>query len=274
MPDFPLLSGGGILDNVSNPATSGGVNIAAGGVAHVEGATWTQLIASTTAAANWMVVTLIANPVGRYFVDIGIGASTAEKVIAADLFTEKVVTQEEGDRSYLLPVSIPSGSRISARVQSSVASASVDVLLHLVTGTMRYPSGAAGIVQSMGLTQATTRPAIVDPGGVANTVGAWVELSASTTCPISWLIIAMGHGADTTGLAAFYMLDVGVGAAGSEKLVIPQIPTKSATVVDTHPNVPFYPVSIPAASRLAVRARCSSITATSRIIDVCAYGVG
>ncbi len=272
MPDFPLLSGGAVLDYASTPATSRGITLTAGAVAHVEGATWTELIASTSAPATWMLVALSSRAVGRYFVDIGIGASTAEKVVVADLFSEMVVSNEERDRCYLLPVGVPASSRISARVQSSAVSGPVDVTLHLVTGTMKYPDTGT-VVESMGLTAATTRPFAVDPGAVINTWGAWVELTASTPFPIFWLVVAMGHGANLTGLSGSHLVDIGVGAAGSEKRVIPNISTEGATAVDTHPNVPFYPTCIPAGSRLAVRASATVTTATSRIIDVCVYGV-
>lgn len=93
--------------------------------------------------------------------------------------------------------------------------------------------------------------AITLTSGAAHTKGSWTQLVASTTGPVAWLAIQVQPGTVTAPIGLLF--DIGVGGAGSETVVIPNLflgnsasnPTAAVTYV-----VPF---NIPAGSRIAAR---------------------
>jgi hypothetical protein len=102
----------------------------------------------------------------------------------------------------------------------------------------------------------------------AHTKGAWAELIASTTAEsnLLWLkfyLIAI------SGQATGTLIDIGVGAAGSESVIIGDVAVGSAFL-----NAPdqafFVPVNVPAGSRIAVRGQSvrSSQTGTCAVTTV------
>ena len=90
-------------------------------------------------------------------------------------------------------------------------------------------------------------------GGSAHTKGSWVEVTAATAADV--YRVAMMHadsqssGTDTSGL-----LDIGVGAAGSEVVVVPNLAVGWAgTVATTQRPTWDLPLFIPKGTRVAVR---------------------
>ncbi len=114
-----------------------------------------------------------------------------------------------------------------------------------------------------------------DPGAVANTKGAWAELDPSIANEIRMMMIALGQNDLTATSKAFYLVDIGVGAAGSEQVIIADYPVARDSSGDRpQPQLtPPIPVNIPAGSRLAVRAQCSLTTPNNRELEMIVYGV-
>ena len=112
---------------------------------------------------------------------------------------------------------------------------------------------------------------LVDPGATANAKGAWTELAASTAFRWGALHMLTRHDpAVTKTFGQQWVLDVGVGAAGSEVVVVPNLCVSGATYHITG-GYPIWhgpiPVDIPAGSRVAVRAQTSTATAGQRDLE-------
>jgi hypothetical protein len=118
----------------------------------------------------------------------------------------------------------------------------------------------------------TPRSVTATTDGVAHTMGAWVEVVASTSADIDGFYIGLyptpnnSNTADTTTL-----VDVGIGAAASETVIAAgiefgyQAQTVALPGACSHP----IPVHIPAGSRIAVRAQSAR---TAQAVTVAFFG--
>jgi hypothetical protein len=89
--------------------------------------------------------------------------------------------------------------------------------------------------------------------GTANTKTGWDEIAASTSYDASWIRLNfLSHTATHDGL-----VDIGVGAAGSEKVLIPNIIVFKSTGALYLANYMF-PVAIPKGTRVAIRWQASA----------------
>lgn len=263
----------------ANTATSRGAALPAGG-ANVKGA-WVELTPASPIQADGLLVVISGGlGVGDSLSDIALGAAGAETIIAPNLFASQVRYVgglDIGSGSfYYLPIAIPAGTRIAARQQNRS-----NVAIYM-TVTLVRQSGLAsqglGTVSAYGAVTANSGGTSIDPGAVANTKGAWTELTAATAADIHALALALGgqHNAARTG--AGWLLDVGIGAAGAEVVLLPDLSFSSSNVFNNigglWPSL-FGPIPcyIPAGTRIAARAQCSTTDATDRIFDLIAYGV-
>lgn len=105
------------------------------------------------------------------------------------------------------------------------------------------PASAIG-----GVNTSTSTAATVISGGTAHTKGAWVELFASTAFNTTWLdLIVMGTA--NSGANRHMLCDVGIGPAGSETVLIPNVAIGCAGGIRRYP----IPIWVPAGTRIAVR---------------------
>ena len=108
--------------------------------------------------------------------------------------------------------------------------------------------------------------------GALNTKGSWAELAAATALAGDLLIVQPG----ACSAAADYLVDIGIGAAGSEQTIVSNLFIRgdsSNDCVSTAMTLPL-PIAIPAGTRLAVRAQSDITNATDRLFDAVLYGVG
>lgn len=272
MPDFPIMDAGEV---VSIGAASGGGTSMTAGAANVKGV-WAQLVAATTIDTTWVWVHLLRDSARtRYLVDIGIGANPNEVVIIPDLLLESVGSSADRvNYSYLFPLCIPEGSRIAARVACTTAAATLQVILQLVSTSFGLLSGMGEVV-AYGASTADSGGTLVDANATANLEGTPVQITASTTVDHAWLAIGLGRDTLVTATSTTWHVDVMIGAGGAEQVLIPDIPMTQHATSDTLVNpTAFYPVSIPAGSRLSVRLQSSNAGATERALDVVLYGAG
>jgi len=112
-----------------------------------------------------------------------------------------------------------------------------------------WPLIGAGLVTSHGVDTATSEPLTVVTGGAAHTKGSWVEVCSSIpkdVCEVQ-IVIHNGH-------ADAFLHDLGIGAAGSEQVIIANIPRQaSPTAVYGIAAVYRFPIGLPAGERLAIR---------------------
>ena len=272
MGDWGILQGsryaaGGII-----AATSQSEGLNAGSPAHTKGV-WSQLIASTPWDSSWMMVEAGEGDTEGNLIDIGIGADGFEQVIIPNILAARGAFFRQNMHYTYWPISIPVGTRISARNQSTASGGGVEVSVILSSGGFPFMP-KLGRVVDYGTAAGDSGGTAVDPGGVAHTKGAWSEVIASTTNNIYWLVVVIANAKNTPMTNARWLIDVGIGAGGSEKIVVPDLVVKGRSEADTlYPNAWCFPLQIPKPTRLAVRAQCDITDATDRLFDVALYGV-
>jgi hypothetical protein len=273
MPDWPLWGAQRYESAGAVAASSIGTTVGIGAT-NVKGS-WVQLIASTSFEVTGIIVhPTMAGGSTDVLIDIGIGAAAAEVVVIENLYTGTAAAATSQGAWYYVPICIPMGTRIAARAQGVAASTSPRVNLTLI-GQGFDPSQPLGICTTYGAATADSGGTSVDPGGTLNTKGAWSQITASTTYGISALLIAFPNQVNTTRTGCTWLVDIGIGAASSEIVLIPDLLLYASTAVDVVIPQSFGPIpcSIPAGTRLAVRAQCSIIDATDRLFDAIIYGV-
>lgn len=180
-----------------------------------------------------------------------------------------------GDDSYLmLPVYIDSGAYLMARTRvQAVAGNTVGIGGNLIE-LGQYQRQVFRHGRVYGSDPSTIIGATVDPGGVANTYGAWTTVVTETTNPIKYLAACLsgrGNNALSTGNFNF---DIGIGPVGAEVSIAEGIGFFSSTVNDQMlPSaIDFYPL-IPSGSRIAARGKSTLTDATDRLFDICIIGM-
>lgn len=226
---------------------------------------YAELLASTAIAAQGIIVTIAAsNGVDRRFlVDIALGALGVESVIVANIPFAVGSGARTNSVSFYVPVNVPLNSRVAARCQSSITVATCQVSVQLISGA----SGA--VATTLGATTASSAGTQIDPGGSANTKGAYVELTASLGVVGQWLSVIVSNKANSAPSTCDWGMDIALGAAAAEVVIVPSLHFNAlATWDNIDPLTWSFPVSIPLGSRIAVRAACSTTDATDRLFDV------
>lgn len=105
---------------------------------------------------------------------------------------------------------------------------------------------------------------------VVGSKGAWAQAIASLSGDTYGLMITI-HNSATSAANRTYAVDIGVGAAGSEVVIIPDLIGSSAAAYGSvgGGHHYYFPIFIPAGSRVAVRAQGSVVTAIR--VNVQAY---
>lgn len=115
-----------------------------------------------------------------------------------------------------------------------------------------WPAGGGGRTATAGASSSGATSGTSVTSGGANTKGSWVEFFAATEFPATGIMLVCNF-----GLASFLM-DIGVGAAGSEQVLVPNIHHASN---DFNPPAILFPVRVPAGSRVAARLQSTNGTA-------------
>ena len=252
-------------------AISGGTQVVASATVHTKGA-WAQLVASSLFAADGIaiLVPVFGTLVGRALMDIGVGAASSEQVVIPNIYFEGVTTQRGSHYSF--PIRIPAGSRVSARAQSSAVSSALFTVAHLFQGGWRSPRGLSRVID-YGTNTGDTGGVQVDPGATINTKGAWSEIISSTTARIKHLTISVGGQGNAVRTGTHHLTDIGIGAAGSEQVLIPDIYFWQEDVSDSfNMGSRSFPCDIPEGTRIAARGQCGINDATDRLFDLMVYG--
>lgn len=206
-------------------------------------------------------------------VDIGIGASGSEVVLINNLLMSQTAGIAYHWFNYHVPIFIPKGSRVAVRAQSTANFQNVAPLMKFMFQPMFNPAKYRSC-ETWGANTGDSGGVSIDPGGTANTKGAWSEIVASSSKRVRQLLLRFGAGQNSGLQAAAYQVDVGVGAAGSESLLVTDLRLWAHTsrqVITPSVYGPI-PVDIPAGTRVAVRGLCSITDATDRKFDVVGYG--
>lgn len=273
MPNFPISPDIQRIENFGAlTASSIGTSVTGSVSAHVKGS-YFQLIAATSFQAKGLFLSFTNGQAGHDFlVDIAIGGAGSEQIIIANLLVSQ--TALNTDVYYFFPVEIPAGSRISARLQSTTTSGSQRVSGLLLGGGMAQVEGWSG-VETLGADTSDSGGTSIDPGGTINTKGSYVQVTAACGHEIRGLSIGIGHGQNGIRSNANFLVDIAIGGAGSEQVIVPNVALHSTAGSDMilPLSYNFIPIRIPSGSRIAVRAQCDINDAADRLFDVVLYGV-
>lgn len=266
----------------SNAATSKGTTLTSDPSTTYTMGAWTQLIAATVQDANWamfiiQIPRLTSGSTGTAVaVDVGCGAGGSEIEIVPNLscsaFNVCVAT-------YFLPLAIPAGTRLAARASSNVLSDSCTMQV-LLFDDAYGSAGAGSSVDNYGFFTSLNIGTQVDAGGAANLKGPYFQIVASTTNDISGFFLAydtqnLSGSASVTAIA--WLLDISIGAAASEVVILPNLSMAGyfqTTSTEIFNNTsPYYAIPIPAGTRIAARAQCSSAVTPERFLGLTFWGV-
>lgn len=235
---------------------------------------WAQLIASTTTDINWVVVSgeSITTGGSAFAVDIGVGGAGSEIVVVSNLnYTFP------GGAAFSFPLSIPAGTRIAARFASNNGNDTFRLLMLGFQDTYQSAGGGSA-VDTLGFNSSLNIGSAVDPGGSANTKGAYSALAASTSADYAGFFITTDtqntNGAST--VVVQWLIDIAVGPGGSEVIILPNLLQAgfAGTLTTIYlPSQFYFPIAIPAGSRIAARAQCTSIVTPDRVLGVTLYGI-
>lgn len=248
MSNFPVPPN--IADWDHQPYSNGGYTAVAGNAsAHTEGS-YVEIENSTLIDADGFFLyqrSYAGNNICA-FVDVAVGGAGSEQDIVVDfpLWSENVGIH----LYYDIPIPIPSGTRLSARVRASTGSPGnqgVGITLYK-TGDKKQPIWAAADV-SIGKDLTNTKGTSVVNG--TSGFGSWTELEASISNDIVGFFVHYGHNlatiADSLGL-----FEIGIGAASSEQTIWGQAYLREASDGQI-PHTIFIPIAIPSGTRVAIR---------------------
>lgn len=228
------------------PASSSGITVTAPGALNTKGA-WSELIAATTREADGFHVEVRHNGgANGMSIDIGIGAAGSEVVLLPDYYTSIATS-----KGAYVPLRIPTGSRVAARYQRANAGDSVQVACHLITPSPHVGRKLAQAL-SLGFNAGTSLGTAVSGSGVANTKGSWVQFSAALPFDVKAVMLCV----ESSQGGGDFLLDLGVGAGGSEVVCVPDIMYPNSVNIETSDDF-LIPIPIKAGQRFAVRAQCS-----------------
>lgn len=241
MVSFPPIgtSGSRYVQGGSDEATSTPTEVVSGASNSSKG-DWVEMIASTPfdAYGVWLYIgegNATYNQDAR--IDVGVGADGSEVAIVPDL--SLMGTSDDIGRQVFLPIFVPRGSRLSVRTEFLFA----DDWLKLSLGIVGYPLLGFGVFShavTYGL-QSSTRGTQVEYGGTANAKGSYHTIASSLTHPVKHLLVCVPGDAATIDLR--YLLDIAVGASGSERVIasnIPLVRTFSRSPIPSFIHVPVY----------------------------------
>jgi hypothetical protein len=189
---------------------TGSVTPTASATPHTKGS-WSQVIASTsnvTTLIRFFIAGVnVSTADSATLLDIGVGASGSETVIVPNL----AIGGSAGS-FYSIPVEIPSGSRIAARIQGVRASQTAAM------SARDFFAFNAGDTASIGTTVDVlgTDTATSTGTAMSGSSGTWVEIEDSTTKDYIGFAIAPSASDTDTAAQGDATYEIGVGPAGSE----------------------------------------------------------
>jgi hypothetical protein len=242
-----------------NSGASCGRGVQTPGVANTKSA-WVQLVAAAPFDIEGLIVNLDPGAGGpntqQFYTDIGIGPEGSEFVVAANLYTH--VHSQKQMQCLRLPLHVAKGQRISLRT-AGVANTWVDHTVHMFSGGLKKVRGYH-LCTTVGANEASSRGTAV--ALASGSKGAWVQLSAGVSYPVRAIALGFAPNSDGGMLSTLWLVDVGAGPAGGEKVVVADVHHLYNAPTGSWGDVDFgaIPVNIPAGTRIAVRGVASSLS--------------
>lgn len=271
MPDWSLRGGGGRQEEAGADTSDSSAVTITTGAANTK-SSYVQLIASTAFDSYWMNLSWYGDPNNAHFLfDIAVGAAASEQDIVENIIHSGRGAHMSGQISF--PLYVASGSRLSARAQSIDGSEDIDIQARIF-GKPFDSAAPLGRMTTYGAVTADSGGTQVDPGASGNTKGSYSQIDAAIANSIKMMFIGIGNQGNDARGSIDSLLDIAVGAGGSEQDILDNMIIPQSAVTDVYLSIlgPF-PVNIPAGSRLAARAQSNSTDASDRLFDVVIYGL-
>ncbi len=240
------------LAGVASSFQTSGTTITAHATSHTKGS-WVELVASAPFDVTMLGVTMSASNHSSgtdtsQLTDIGVGANPNEKVLIANIPTGYSSLLITSARVAWFPIEIPSGTRISARMQAVITVDEVELQLFMFGGSSWSSVPTFQSIDTMGALTASSHGTDLGSGSI-------VEIIASTAEDYK----ALGYGVDGAGdtsLTGNKLLTILVGAGAAEKVLIDNIKVHLASAESislAFPSQGILPMemNIPAGSRLS-----------------------
>ena len=228
------------------------ITVTANLLANTKGS-WAELVPSSS--GNTSFIFIAANSVAisgtntATLLDIGTGASGSETTIIGDVAVGAAGSTGQGNSmAFGTPFKIPSGTRISARIQSVVAGGKTASISAYLMDLGNYDTAPTS-VDVIGADTANSKG--ISFSGAS---GSWTEAVASTSRSYRAVCCVLSsHNSDIASITLNW--DVGIGASGSEVAFGGGRASVSASEVISNatPYNYLFGRKIPAGSRLAVR---------------------
>lgn len=242
------VDGNGAETVGADTAGSIGTTLTAHASAHTKATSFTQLIASTSRTAYGLILHLRSFSAVRFSVDVAIGAASGEQVIIPD-----VVFSGDGSDAAVafLPIPIPAGSRVSARIQASSGGSTMRL-----AATLLWTPDARALRRAIayGFDAANTRGTLLTaPGATHTKAAAYTQIVAATTAPVRAFFVMLTPGSVASAHSG--LLDVAVGAAAAEQDLVANLPIRHMSLTRTDPPMigPLTGFNLPAGVRLSGR---------------------
>ena len=243
-----------------------------GTTAHVKTA-WQQATASLPVTVSGFIMRTfpLGSGTANFLFDVGIGAAGSEKIILNNYPHNRYNGARGLTQSIFVPVKIPAGTRVAVRAQNSEASAQPwDCTIEWVPYSPYLPSYSRCDVY--GAIEANTAATDIDPGATANAKGAWAQLTASSSYDARAIAVAFSSSRNSVRSICHWFVDIGIGAAGSEVVLLPDLFVGSHTTSDAVLGSSMtLPINVPAGTRFAARAQCGINDATDRLMRTTLY---
>lgn len=269
MSDWSFEESGKAGTALSNYTLTAGTAMRALAATHTKAGSLSRLDMLPDFGSELALFTLNLSAQSGNLMDIGMGTMPAH-IIVENLLTVQFASSSL--QNYLFPVAFPAGQTLYGRNQGPTqGNLGPEVEVRVFSrGLASFPI-AGSIVRSYGVvTSAATRGTAIDPGAVANVKSAWVQLGILTERGI--YINAGCYSSAGVADQPAWLLDIGIGPAGSEVVLLPNLPFSyqfNDRVVQ-HVHGPF-PINLPTGTRLAARLQCDSGKAGSRELDIAAF---
>ncbi len=245
------------VDDLWTPDTA--VTVTASGTVNTKGL-WSALSASCPFDAAGFY--LISDTTGQsatntgQLCDIGFGAPSSEAVVIPDVQTGySALLASTSQPARYFPLAVPSGTRVSARIQAAIASDTVDLTIGFVEKNHSFMYPSFQYAENIGAVSASSILTIISGGG-------WQEIAASTSRDIR-AVAPIHHCATLGGNEA--EVEIAIGSSTNEVQVWPPLDElgsannygimlrsqSNESVSYTWPHL--LPVRIPAGSRVTAR---------------------
>lgn len=195
---------------------------------------------------------------GAYFLaDLALGGAGSEQIVIPNLGISSASQGSIVPTPIFIPLLIPAGSRVSMRVQCSNGTLATLVKILFIAGSFSGIIGRSpSRYEDWGADTANSFGTAITAGNAAKS--AYTQLKAATGISTRWVSLEMESVTANSNQAT---IDLAVGGAGAEQVVIPDITFTNGCLG----SQVVLPLQIPQGSRIAARVASSSGTPSVKI---------